>query len=504
MGRREKERKNPKSDFEDGDDAYQNAPHDASFAASDSDDEEANEDLSLKIVEKARSRASDAAAPAAAADDGVLAGTSNDSAGEDIVTTELVASKVLKKKVKKEKKKKAKKADFEIQEVTLSKEGDVVGNTKDEEEAKISETDAVDNSNSDNVVLRRLLRGPRYFDPPDKSWGACFNCGEEGHSAANCKSARRKKPCFVCGSLDHEVKQCQKGQDCFICKGGGHRAKDCPKKFKRCSQGSELCLKCGAAGHAMYSCNNDYSPNDLKEIQCYVCKRFGHLCCADYSDALASEASCYKCGQSGHNGQECRGSRTEASAGTPSSCFKCGEEGHFSRECTSSARASCFKCGEEGHFARECTNSAKAKKRTRDLSTPTGKRPKDNKGNKGMKSAPKDLGKGHTKKKLTFEDGSSNWSGKSKRRGGWITDDPEDFPRKNVWRSPATPNKHMIYNLNDSGQGSTSHFSKKRSKFSSVTPNSQGYAKSYQHRYSSASRFGYSNGDGMRRNYDWW
>lgn len=96
---------------------------------------------------------------------------------------------------------------------------------------------------SDNAVLRRLLvswsnmicsavfsitqkmdwlgptsliftiwsqRGPRYFDTPDKSWGTCYNCGEEGHAAVNCTSARRKKPCFVCGSFEHNAKQCAK------------------------------------------------------------------------------------------------------------------------------------------------------------------------------------------------------------------------------------------------------------------------------------------------------
>ncbi|KAF1859789.1 hypothetical protein Lal_00027971 [Lupinus albus] len=40
----------------------------------------------------------------------------------------------------------------------------------------------------------------------------------------------RKKPCFVCGSLEHSVKQCTKGLDCFIYKKGGHRAKDCPDR----------------------------------------------------------------------------------------------------------------------------------------------------------------------------------------------------------------------------------------------------------------------------------
>ena len=53
-------------------------------------------------------------------------------------------------------------------------------------------------------------RGPRYFDPPDSGWGTCYNCGEEGHTAVNCASAKRKRPCFVCGSLEHIAKHCKK------------------------------------------------------------------------------------------------------------------------------------------------------------------------------------------------------------------------------------------------------------------------------------------------------
>lgn len=54
------------------------------------------------------------------------------------------------------------------------------------------------------------------------------------------------------------------GQDCFICKKSGHRAKDCPEKYKGGSLSLKICLKCGDSGHDMFSCWNDYSPDDLK------------------------------------------------------------------------------------------------------------------------------------------------------------------------------------------------------------------------------------------------
>lgn len=37
-------------------------------------------------------------------------------------------------------------------------------------------------------------------------------------------------------------------------------------------------------------------------IQCYMCKSFGHLCCAKYVNSISGEVSCYKCGQQGHTG----------------------------------------------------------------------------------------------------------------------------------------------------------------------------------------------------------
>ncbi|KAJ6386260.1 hypothetical protein OIU77_029265 [Salix suchowensis] len=196
----------------------------------------------------------------------------------------------------------------------------------------------------------------------------------------NCPTFTKKiKPCFVCGSLEHGAKQCTKGQDCFICKESGHRAKDCPQKYKGTPQSSKICLKCGGSGHEMFSCMNDYSVDDLKEIQCYICKSFGHLCCFTLGNDGLRQVSCYRCGELGHTGLECRRLHEEASM--------------------TESPSSCYRCGEGGHFARECTSSAKGGKRNHALSIPTLKAHRENKESLEMKSAPRDLGKAPKKRK---------------------------------------------------------------------------------------------------------
>ncbi|KAK4441358.1 hypothetical protein Salat_0470700 [Sesamum alatum] len=387
-------------------------------AASSDDDAEANEDLSLKIVQKA-----------------MLRTCSIDPRSNGV--SEIVTN-LKEEKKKKEKKKRKKSDEIEVPVDPGSTDVDtgfrdfcgdlflvdsVIDKEKPETDKateisdKAVETKPVDVL--DNAVLRKLLRGPRYFDPPDNSWGACYNCGEEGHTTVNCTSAKRKKPCFVCGSFEHNAKQCSKGRDCFICKQQGHRAKDCPEKTKS----SKICLKCGDLGHDMFSCRNDYCPDDLKEIQCYICGRFGHLCCRNYSDPGPREVSCYRCGLSGHTGLACTGSYGDTN-------------GIVSAH-------SCYRCGLEGHFARECTNSKKAGKRNREPSTPKQRSSNKNRDwdHMDVRSAPHDLGKSRRKKKSQHAEFAS--AVQKKHRGGWITEDPEDYystkTKSNNWRSPATP-----------------------------------------------------------------
>ncbi|XP_060172873.1 protein AIR1-like isoform X2 [Lycium barbarum] len=355
---------------------------------------------------------------------------------------------------------------------------------------------------SDNAVLRRLLRGPRYFDSPDKSWGTCYNCGEEGHAAVNCTSARRKKPCFVCGSFEHNAKNCAKGKACFICKKGGHRANDCPERSHGGSQSSKICLKCGDSGHDMFSCWSNYSADDLKEIQCYICKSYGHLCCAKYPDSGPREFSCYRCGLLGHTGLACTASRGETSF-------------------TGSLNP-CYRCGEEGHFARECTNMSRAKKRNHESSTPKKKVQKKRKEQKEFRSVPRDFGRAWKKGK---SEGGYTSGYKAKRRGGWIPDDPEDYPQPNSWRSPSTPrNKRAkISNFSTGGHASASRLPRKSNRLDFDNSASYGSDNYHHHRFSasgdfhspygsgkyhhhhrfSASQFGNSSHDRWRRNNDW-
>ncbi|XP_010247154.1 PREDICTED: zinc finger CCHC domain-containing protein 7-like [Nelumbo nucifera] len=493
---------------------------------SSSDDEEANKDLSLEIVNRARMRE---AKRKREEDSSEIAGTSevrsaivinlSSSSSEEEVGGRCGAGDVGEaptavvvevKKKKKKKKKKINKLEAEERTVGYLKEGDQVEMVQAVETVESVETEAVtdkpveagevdisDNIElrkeeagaveiSDNIVLRKLLRGPRYFDPQEGSFDKCYNCGEEGHTAASCTSKKRKKPCFVCGSFEHGAKRCKQGLECFICKRKGHRAKDCPEKDQRGSQNSKICLRCGDIGHDMYSCRNDYAPDDLKEIQCYVCKNFGHLCCVGM-DCTAREVSCYNCGQSGHTGLGCAKSRGETSGtGSPTLCYK---------------------CGEEGHIARGCTKFTKFGQRMDELLTPTRKK-FSNKSRNGFRSAPHDLGKAHKKKNVVrYEERVVTTAVKSKWRGGWITDDPGDLlnvkGKANGWRSPATPAKkdHKISTLTADGHFSNSR-SRKKSKLLYGTPGSHGSVDTYQHRFS-ASRFGNHSVGALRRNYDW-
>ncbi|XP_042956444.1 uncharacterized protein LOC122292261 isoform X3 [Carya illinoinensis] len=487
MGRMERQK--AKLDLEeDGktDDA-RNSSYSLVVLSSSDDDEEANEDLSLKIVEKALlTRAAKLVAEDTIPDgtqgynggggsSGVVALSSSSALEEEVFevpsgsdgTVGSVNVHLGKRKVvKRERRKKIKKTATADKTVIVAKD--------EEKEEVVNASDPVEFVEpnvveiTDNIVFRKLLRGPRYFDPPDSSWGTCFKCGEEGHSTANCTTVKRRKPCFVCGSLEHASRQCSKGQDCFICKNAGHRAKDCPEKHKGGSPSSKVCLKCGDSGHDMFSCRNDPSADDLK--------------------------ACAKaCGEA-------------SGTGSPGSCFK---------------------CGEGGHFARECMSNVKAYKRSWNISAPTLRVHREEKGYSELKSIPFDLGKVRKRKKTRDEGKGVTTPQKSKRKGGWILEDPGDLTtpqkskRRGGWiaedpgdysnrkskkssRSPATPSTkgNKISSLNADGHASSSQSSNKAIKVHSGSLMSEGPSKANRPRFS-ASRFGNFGSDGLQRNHGW-
>nr|XP_004491144.1 zinc finger CCHC domain-containing protein 7-like isoform X2 [Cicer arietinum] len=485
---------------------------DASITLISDDDDEANKDLSLEIVQKALlSRATNPQ------NDAVLN-----------VPTVIAASKVQLKEKKKKKKKKKLESEIEtvnVVEVEEEEKEDVEKiKAPEKEQHGEAETGMVDPS--DNVVLRKLLRGPRYFDPPsDSVWGTCFNCGEEGHASFNCTVAKRKKPCFVCGSLIHNVKKCTMARYCSKCKIVGHRTKDCDQEKHTWGSNSKsltICLRCGNSGHDMFLCKNNYSQDDLKEIQCYVCKNFGHLCCVNTTDATPNEFSCYKCGQMGHIGLACSRLQTEntTNAATPSSCYKCGEKGHFARECSSSVKtnsrwqpettdpatpSSCYRCGEEGHFSRECSSSVKVGNRKHKLSSTETPRFQKENSYMGYRSAPHESGEASKKIRPHEEESDIKTPKKSKYKGGWMTEHPGEFSTSNskreIWRSPVSP--HTKNHFFNNGSLSSKSFKMRNDHDYDGTPNSGGSARSFHHRYS-ASRFGNASSDGFERIYNRW
>ncbi|KAA8518416.1 hypothetical protein F0562_015890 [Nyssa sinensis] len=260
--------------------------------------------------------------------------------------------------------------------VKVAEEKKQADSSKDAEPRISLETESVERAG--NTVLQKLLRGPRYFDLPKNGWGMCFNCGEDDHTAVNCIVQKRKKPCFVCGRLEHNAKHCKQRKHCVICRGSGHLAKDCIEKHPTNNGNSKICLRCGDSGHNMFSCTNDYFPDDLKKIQCYVCKAFGHLCCADFIDEDPRQVSCYNCGQSGHLGSGCTKPRGIASG--------------------SQSTILCYKCGEQGHFARECIKHYKVGQGTSDFATPE-RFPEKKKDILGFKSTPHDFHKARRSKR---------------------------------------------------------------------------------------------------------
>lgn len=136
-----------------------------------------------------------------------------------------------------------------------------------------------------NMVLKKLLRPARYFDPPDEP-GLMTDSSSCEEQEEDTKPPRKR--CFICASFEHVGEQCSMGHD-------------------SCPNDGSVCLRCGEMGHDMSLCKYEYSVDDLKDVRCYVCNGFGHMCCGEAALSSSSSwaVSCYKCGKAGHVGLGC-------------------------------------------------------------------------------------------------------------------------------------------------------------------------------------------------------
>ncbi|XVF84110.1 hypothetical protein PTKIN_Ptkin16aG0548200 [Pterospermum kingtungense] len=210
----------------------------------------------------------------------------------------------------------------------------------------------------------------------------------------------------------------------------------------------------------MFSCRNDDSPNSCslilfliivfclsfsvmilfsltlsllfflsnQEIQCYVSKTFGHICCVNFVDTSGREVLVTDVANWVILVWSRGVTKETTDNGSPSLCYKCGEGRHFARECPAVTASSslCYECGGIGLFARECS-SDKVGKRNRELCTPNVRPRKENKEFLGYKSAPHGHGKSPKRKIIQFEEKGFSTPRKAKQRGGWYTEDPGDF-----------------------------------------------------------------------------
>ncbi|GFZ01528.1 zinc knuckle (CCHC-type) family protein [Actinidia rufa] len=533
MGKREKNLKASKSHDEEEDEENEDLPtKSVVLVSSSSDDEEANEDLSLKIVQKAMLRA--CSAPQRS--------NESNSVGDAVINLSSSPDVKIEKKIRKEKKQKKKN----------KKETAVVGKEEGKAEtSNVTEINENAHSNpveiSDNVVLRKLLRGPRYFDPPNSGWGTCYNCGEEGHTAVNCASAKRKKPCFVCGSLEHNAKQCKKPTDDpmilhFDPPTSSTLAptplpiSHAPKEHIDAILDEQIVSTRDGGVQRFFirwrgGPNSDdtwISNDDLQRIDRDLFKYY-HSRLASHS---TESSFLHPGGIGGDTGPRPRPTIRRVYEHRPKrayqcqiekwlleregfpisnrgqDCYICKKGGHRAKDCPEKYKGGshkskiCLKCGDPGHDMFSCKNGyapddLKVRKKLQ-MSTPTQKFSENKRDHVRTRSVPFDLGSTRKRKKAQYEEEFTT-PPNSKWRGGWITEDPGDLSRGKAkvrgWGSPVTPtnNRNKAYIPLTSGHASSSRSSRK---------DSNGSSKFYQHRYS-ASRFGNFSSDGMRRNYYW-
>uniref|UniRef100_A0A674B2F3 CCHC-type domain-containing protein n=1 Tax=Salmo trutta TaxID=8032 RepID=A0A674B2F3_SALTR len=108
----------------------------------------------------------------------------------------------------------------------------------------------------------------------------CRRCMAYGHILASCST----KKCRICGSAEHEARDCDEPKACHGCGSSAHLWRECPARQRSYA-------RCMAYGHILASCSTK---------KCRICGSAEH----EARDCDEPKA-CHGCGSSAHLWREC-------------------------------------------------------------------------------------------------------------------------------------------------------------------------------------------------------
>lgn len=132
----------------------------------------------------------------------------------------------------------------------------------------------------------------------------CLRCRKVGHLESEC-TEEDPRPCCLCATPGHSMRQCPLNTICFNCGTPGHVSRDCTQRkgvVKRM-----VCTICYESTHHWLVCRGYVHPNLTQDAICIDCGNIGHLSCNRVRwTSGQSPIYCFNCGAAGHLGYDCK------------------------------------------------------------------------------------------------------------------------------------------------------------------------------------------------------